>query len=153
MDFNVIAIEIHRYLYGVVPPFAAITVSTLLWRLSGSVSLGIFAHLSSRWFVRVRYWCWTGRPGSQSPFQSTQRCSMELMSGLCVDKVHPCLNGPYLCTGAQWGWNRKGLFPNFSHKGVSISLSKMSWFVEALRFPFTGLSQSQKGPYHCLFSS
>ncbi len=32
----------------------------------------------------------------------------------------------------------KGTFPNCSHKVGSIALSKMSWYAEALRFPFNG---------------
>lgn len=34
-------------------------------------------------------------------------------------------------------WNRKGTSPNCSHNVGSIKLSKMSWYAETLRVPFT----------------
>ncbi|XP_051540168.1 uncharacterized protein LOC127432786 isoform X2 [Myxocyprinus asiaticus] len=47
-----------------------------------------------------------------------------------------------LCTGAQSCWNRKGTSPNCSNKVGSMELSKISWYAEAFRVPFTGT----KGP-------
>ena len=47
-----------------------------------------------------------------------------------------------LCSGAQSCWKRKGPAPNCSHKVGSMELSKMSWYAEAFRVPFTGT----KGP-------
>ena len=52
--------------------------------------------------------------------------------------AHPRLYGPALCTGVQSCWNRKGPSPNCSHKVGSMELSKMSWYAEAFRVPFTG---------------
>jgi len=38
-----------------------------------------------------------------------------------------------LCADAQSCWNRKGSFPNCSHKVGSMKLSKLSWYANALR--------------------
>lgn len=45
-------------------------------------------------------------------------------------------------TGAQSCWNGKEPSSNFVHRAGSLALSKMSWYTEALRLPFTG----SKGP-------
>ena len=47
-----------------------------------------------------------------------------------------------LCTGAQSCWNRKGPSANCFHKVGSMKLSKISWYAEEFRIPFTGT----KGP-------
>ena len=47
-----------------------------------------------------------------------------------------------LCTGAQSCWNRKGPSPNCFHKVGSLKFSKIYWYAEAFRVPFTGT----KGP-------
>ncbi|KAG7317169.1 hypothetical protein KOW79_019467 [Hemibagrus wyckioides] len=81
---------------------------------------------------------------------SSQRCSIGLRSGLCAGQsssstpnslIHDFMDLA-LCTGVQSCWNRKGSSPNSSHKVWSRKLSKMSWYAEALRVPFTGT----KGP-------
>jgi len=81
---------------------------------------------------------------------SSQRCYIGLRSGLCAGQsssstpnslIHVFMDLA-LCTGAQSCWNRKGPSPNCSHKVGSMKLSKMSWYAEALRVPFTGT----KGP-------
>ena len=61
----------HRIYYDVGPPFAAITASTLLGRLSTrfrSVFMGIFDHSSRSAFVRSDR-CWSRKPGSHSPLE------------------------------------------------------------------------------------
>ena len=81
---------------------------------------------------------------------SSQRCSIELRSGLCASQsssstpnslIHVFMDLA-LCTGAQSCWNRKGPSPNCSHKVGSMELSNISWYAEAFRVPFTGT----KGP-------
>ena len=51
-----------------------------------------------------------------------------------------------LYTGGQSCWNRKGPSPNCSHKVGSMKLSKMSWYADALRVPFTGTRGSSPTP-------
>jgi len=53
-----------------------------------------------------------------------------------------------LCTGVQSCWNRKGPSPNCSHKVGNMKLSKMSWYAEALRVPFTGTKGPKTTPHH-----
>ncbi|XP_058258308.1 uncharacterized protein LOC131361290 isoform X2 [Hemibagrus wyckioides] len=139
--------------YDVGPPFAAITASTLLGRLSTrfrSVFMGIFDHSSRSAFVRSH--TDVGREGLALSLRSnsSQRCSIGLRSGLCAgqsssstpDSVIHVFMDLALCTGAQSCWKRKGPAPNCSHKVGSMELSKMSWYAEAFRVPFTGT----KGP-------
>ena len=47
-----------------------------------------------------------------------------------------------LCALVQSCWNRKGPSPNCFHKAGSMKWSKISWYAEAFRVPFTGT----KGP-------
>jgi len=47
-----------------------------------------------------------------------------------------------LCTGVQSCWNKNGPSPNYSHNVGGMKLSKMYWYAEELRVPFTGT----KGP-------
>jgi len=51
-----------------------------------------------------------------------------------------------LCTGAQSFWNREGPFPNCSYKVGSMKFSKISWYAEALRVPFTGTKRPSPTP-------
>ncbi|XP_058230352.1 uncharacterized protein LOC131343021 isoform X2 [Hemibagrus wyckioides] len=142
-----------RVQYDVSPPFAAITASTLLGRLSTrfrSVFMGIFDHSSRSTFVRSH--TDFGREGLALSLRSnsSQRCSIGLRSGLCAgqsssstpDSVIHVFMDLALCTGAQSCWKRKGPAPNCSHNVGSMELSKMSWYAEAFRVPFTGT----KGP-------
>ena len=82
---------------------------------------------------------------------SSQRCSIGLSSGLCAGQsssstpnslIHVFMDLA-LCTGAQSCWNRKGPSPNCSHKVGSMELSKISWYDEAFRVPFTGTNAPQ----------
>lgn len=50
---------------------------------------------------------------------------------------HVCMDLA-LCTGAHSCWDRKGPPPNLPHNVGRKALSKMSWYAEVLRFPFTG---------------
>ncbi len=79
------------------------------------------------------------RTGSQSPFQFIPKVfdAVEVtalygpIKFFHTKPIQPCLYGP--C------WNRKGHFPNSSYKVGSIALSKMCWYAEAFRLPFTGI--------------
>ena len=112
--------------------------------------MGIGAHSFCRAFMRSG--TDVGREGLARNLRSSssQRCSMGLRSGLCAGQSSSSTpnSSNYvfivlaLCTGAQSCWNRKGPSPNCCHKVGSIALSKMSWYAEALRLPFTG----DKGP-------
>ena len=55
--------------YDVSPPFATITASTLLGRLSTRFRsvYGNFWPFFQKSICEVTHWCWTRRPGSQSP--------------------------------------------------------------------------------------
>src|SRR4029434_6078389 len=143
----------HILQYGVGPPFAAITASTLLGRLSTnfwSVSVGIGAHSFCRAFMRSGTDVGREGLGRNLRSSSSHRCSMGLTSGLCTGQSSAStLNSSNhdfivlaLCTGAQSCWHRKGPSPNSCHMVGSIALSKMSWYAESLRLPFTG----DKGP-------
>ena len=112
--------------------------------------MGIFDHSSRSAFVRSG--TDVGREGLARSLRSnsSQRCSIGLRSGLCAGQsssstpnllIHVFMDLA-LCTGAQSCWNRKRPSPNCSHKVGSMKLSKMSWYAEALRVPFTGT----KGP-------
>jgi len=81
---------------------------------------------------------------------SPQRCSVGLKSGLCASQsssstpnllIHVFMDLA-VCTGAQSCWNRKGPSPNCFHEVGSMKLSKISWYAEAFRIPFT----RTKGP-------
>ncbi|XP_051528965.1 uncharacterized protein LOC127426291 [Myxocyprinus asiaticus] len=112
--------------------------------------MGIFDHSSRSAFVRSD--TDVGREGLARSLRSnsSQRCSIGLRSGLCAGQsssstpnslIHVFMDLA-LCTGAQSCWNRKGPSPNCSHKVGSMELSKISWYAEAFRVPFTGT----KGP-------
>ena len=112
--------------------------------------MGIFDNSYRSTFVRsdndIR---WEG-PARSLCFNSSQRCSIGLRSGLCAGQsssstpnslIHVLMDLA-LCTGAQSCWNRKGPSPNCFHEVGSMKLSKISWYAEAFRVPFTGT----KGP-------
>ena len=112
--------------------------------------MGIFDHSSRSAFVRSH--TDVGREGLALSLRSnsSQRFSIGLRSGLCAGQsssstphslIHVFMDFA-LCTGAQSCWNRKGPSPNCSHKVGSMELSKISWYAEAFRVPFTGT----KGP-------
>ncbi|XP_051526065.1 uncharacterized protein LOC127424703 [Myxocyprinus asiaticus] len=112
--------------------------------------MGIFDHSSRSAFVRSD--TDVGREGLARSLHSnsSQRCSIGLRSGLCAGQsssstpnslIHVFMDLA-LCTGAQSCWNRKGPSPNCSHNVGSMELSKISWYAEAFRVPFTGT----KGP-------
>ena len=142
----------HINLSDVCPPFTAITASTLLGRLSTRFVCvyGIIWPFFLKCFCEATEWCWTGKPGSQSPSNSSQRCSIGLRWGLCAGQSSSSTPNSLiyvfidvaLCTGAQSCWNRKGPSPNCFHHVESMELSKISWYAEEFRVPFTGT----KGP-------
>ncbi len=112
--------------------------------------MGIFYHSSRSAFVRSD--TDVGREGLARSLcsNSSQRCSIGLRSGLCAGQsssstpnslIHVFMDLA-LCTGAQSCWNRKGPSPICSHKVGSMEFSKISWYAEAFRVPFTGT----KGP-------
>lgn len=78
---------------------------------------------------------------------SSQRCWMELRSGLCVGQSSSSTinlsNHVFMDFGNRKGnRNRKGPSPNCVQRVESMVLSKMFWYAEALRLLFTG----SKGP-------
>ena len=83
MNFNSIPILVRRVQYWVGPPFAAITASTLLGRLSTwfrSVSMGMFDHSSRSTICEVRHWYWQEVLACSLHSNSSQRCSIGLRS-------------------------------------------------------------------------
>ncbi|MEQ2289421.1 hypothetical protein AMECASPLE_032821 [Ameca splendens] len=77
-------------------------------------------------------------------------CTIGSRSGLCAGQsssstpnslIHVLMDLA-LCTGAQSCLKMKGFSLNCSHKVGSMELSKISWYAEAFRVPFTGT----KGP-------
>ena len=129
MNLSDIPFLIHRVQSDVGPPFAAITASTLLGRLSTrfrSVFMGLLDH-SSRSICEVTHWCWSRRPGSQSALIHPKVFYGVEVRTLCrpVQFIHTRLfihvfMDLALCTGAQSCWNRKGPSPNCSHKVWSM---------------------------------
>ena len=112
--------------------------------------MGIFDHSSRSAFVRSD--TDVGREGLARSLRwnSSQRCSIGLRSGLCAGQsgsstpnslIHVFMDHA-LFTGAQSCWNRKGPSANCFHKVGSMKLSKISWYAEAFRVSFTGT----KGP-------
>jgi len=85
---------------------------------------------------------------------SSQRCSIGLRSGLCAGQsgsskpnwLIRVFMDLTLCTGAQSCWNRKGPSPNCLHKVGNIKWSKISWYAEAFRVPFTGTKWPSPAP-------
>lgn len=112
--------------------------------------MGIFDHSSKSALVRSH--TDVGREGLALSLcsNSSQRCSIGFRSGLCAgqsssstpDSIIHVFMDLALCTGAQSCWKRKGPAPNCSHKVGSMELSKMFWYPEAFKVPFTG----SKGP-------
>ena len=78
-----ISLQNHGHQYGVGPPFAAITASTLLGRC-WNIAAGTWFHSATQ--ALVRSGTDVGRLGlaSSRRFNSFQRCSMVLRSGLCA---------------------------------------------------------------------
>ncbi len=91
--------------------------------------MGIF------YICKVRHWCCTIKPGSQSLHQFIPNMFDGVeFSALCgpvkffhTKLIQPCLYGPCFVYWRTTSWNRKGPSPNCSHKFGSIALSKMSW--------------------------
>jgi len=111
--------------------------------------MGIFDHSFRSAFVRSDTDVgWEGLAHSLRS-NSSQRCSIELRSGPWGQSssstpnwlIHVFIDLA-LCTGVQSCWNRKRPSPNCFHKVRSMKLSKISWYAEAFRAPFTGT----KGP-------
>ena len=136
-----------------VPPFASITASTLLGRLS-TRCWNIAAGTCFQSATRPLVWSSTdvgllGLSRSQCS-NSSQSCLMGLRSRLCAGQSSssiPILTNHFymdlaLSTGALSCWNRKGPSPNCCHKVGSTELSRMSLYDVVLRFHFTGT----KGP-------
>ena len=137
-----------------VPPFAALTASTLLERFSTwcwNNAAGICFHSATTALVRLDTDVGPDLGLARSRCSnSSQRCSMGLRSGLCrpfkyfhtdLKKKHYWMD-PALYMGALSCWNRKGTSPNCCHKVGSTESFRMSLYAVALRFPFTGI----KGP-------
>ena len=123
-----------------VPPIAAITVSTLLGRLS-SICRNIATKALGRSSIDVGI---LGLARSRCS-NSSQKCSMGLRSGLCAGQsssstpimtTHFCMYLA-LCMGELSCWNRKGPSLNCCHKVWSTESSWMSLYAVALTFPFT----------------
>ena len=68
------------------PPFAAITASTLLGKLSTRFRsvYGSFWPFFQKHICEVRHWCWTESLAHSLRSNSSQRCSIGLRSGLCA---------------------------------------------------------------------
>ena len=112
--------------------------------------MGIFDHSFSSAVVRSD--TDVGREDLAHSLHSnlSQRCSIRLKLGLCAGQsisstpnwlIHVFMDLA-LCTGDQSCWNRKGPSPNCFHKVGSMKWSKIPWYAEAFRVPFTGT----KGP-------
>jgi hypothetical protein len=113
--------KIMRINMELVPPFAAITGSTLLGRLSTrcrEFAAGTCFHSATKALVRLG---------------PDVRCGRLVAH---VDKQ--ILYGPRFVHGALSWWNRKGPSPNCFHKVGNTELSRMSSYAVALRFTFTG---------------
>lgn len=92
-----------------------------MWRLSTrfrSVLMGILDHFFLKHICEVRHWRWMRRPGLQSLYYSSQKCSIGLKSG------HQTCSSMSL-----WTW-------------LCALVPTISWYAEALRVPFPGT----KGP-------
>ena len=110
-----------------VPPFAAITASTLLGRLSTrcwNIAAGTCFHSATRALVRLG--TDVGRLGLAHSrcSNSSQRCSMGLRPRFSVGQsssstpisTNHFYTGLALCTGALSCWNKKGHSTNCCHK-------------------------------------
>jgi hypothetical protein len=118
-----ISFQSHGNKYGVGPPFAAVTASTLLGRLSTrswNIATGICVHSATRALVRLGTDVgWLVLIHSQCS-SSSQRCSMEFRwRALCrpvkffhtnLDK--PFLYGPHCASGQCHAETEKGLPQN-----------------------------------------
>ena len=117
------------------PPFASITASTLLGRLSTrcwNIADGTCFHSATRALERGR-----------------AMALGDLRSGLCAcqsssytPKNHFCMDLA-LCTG-EFYWNGKGFSPNCCHKVGSTESPRMSLYAVALRFSFNGTKGSSQ---------
>ncbi len=126
-----------------VPPLQPIQFPTRLSTRFWSISVGIFAHSSS--ICEVRNWCWMRRPGSQSSFQFIPKVfdGVEVSAlSQTVKFFHSKFIQPCLYESCHAGQASS----NCSRKVGSLTLSKMSWYAEAVRFPFTG---SNRTGFHC----
>lgn len=136
MNLNDIPFLIHRVSCGVGSPFAAITASALLGRLSIRFNVGIVEHPSRSAFVR------------------SQRCSLRFSLGLCAGQSGSSTPGSLthvfmdlaFCTSACW--NRKRPSP----QNGTMKLSKICCYAEVFRVPFTGTKgpspTSEEIPHH-----
>ncbi len=99
---------------------------------------GVFCPFIQQSTCEVRQWCWTRRPGPQSPFQLTPKVLDGLEGMALCSPVHffhtrliqPCLYG--LCF-VHWGTVMLQKRMTCSHKVGSIAFSKKCWW--SIRIP------------------